>query len=113
MKKAIFSTEISILKTTFQRLLRRKAHANLTKILLKTHQFSVFHQIMKMIYFFIVFSQEMPIRDRSEFSLEDRVAKMIAMDPYFQARIDELINGMSSFSFLMDKSTDHSFHLHM
>jgi len=41
MKKAIFSTEISILKTTFQRLLRRKAHANLTKILLKTHQADV------------------------------------------------------------------------
>ncbi len=37
MKKAIFSTEISLLRTTIQRLLRRKANANLTKILRKTH----------------------------------------------------------------------------
>ena len=37
MKKAIFSTEISLLRRTIQRLLRRKANANLTKILLKTH----------------------------------------------------------------------------
>ena len=38
MKKAIFSTEISILRSTMQRLLRRKAHSNITKILRKTHQ---------------------------------------------------------------------------
>ena len=37
MKKAIFSTEISLLRRTIQRLLRRKANANLTKILRKTH----------------------------------------------------------------------------
>ena len=37
MKKAIFSTEISLLKTTIERLLRRKASANLTKIIRKTH----------------------------------------------------------------------------
>ena len=37
MKKAIFSTEISLLRRTIQRLLRRKADANLTKILRKTH----------------------------------------------------------------------------
>ena len=37
MKKAIFSTEISLLRRTIQRLLRRKATANLTKILRKTH----------------------------------------------------------------------------
>ena len=37
MKKAIFSTEISLLRRTIQRLLRRKASANLTKILRKTH----------------------------------------------------------------------------
>ncbi len=37
MKKAIFSTEISLLKTTIERLLRRKANANLTKIIRKTH----------------------------------------------------------------------------
>ena len=37
MKKAIFSTEISLLKTTIERLLRRKAGANLTKIIRKTH----------------------------------------------------------------------------
>ena len=38
MKKAIFSTEISILRSTMQRLLRRKAHSNITKILRNTHQ---------------------------------------------------------------------------
>ena len=37
MKKAIFSTEISLLRRTMQRLLRRKASTNLTKILRKTH----------------------------------------------------------------------------
>jgi len=37
MKKAIFSTEISLLRRTIQRLLRRKANTNLTKILRKTH----------------------------------------------------------------------------
>ena len=37
MKKAIFSTEISLLKTTIERLLRRKAGSNLTKIIRKTH----------------------------------------------------------------------------
>ena len=37
MKKAIFSTEISLLRRTIQRLLRRKADENLTKILRKTH----------------------------------------------------------------------------
>ena len=37
MKKAIFSTEISLLRRTMQRLLRRKANANLKKILRKTH----------------------------------------------------------------------------
>ena len=37
MKKAIFSTEISLLRRTIQRLLRRKATTNLTKILRKTH----------------------------------------------------------------------------
>ena len=37
MKKAIFSTEISLLKTTIERLLRRKAGENLTKIIRKTH----------------------------------------------------------------------------
>ena len=37
MKKAIFSTEISLLKTTIERLLRRKASTNLTKIIRKTH----------------------------------------------------------------------------
>jgi|TARA_B110000438_G_scaffold237568_1_gene235032 magnesium transporter len=37
MKKAIFSTEISLLRRTIQRLLRRKADDNLTKILRKTH----------------------------------------------------------------------------
>jgi magnesium transporter len=37
MKKAIFSTEISLLKTTIERLLRRKAGANLTTIIRKTH----------------------------------------------------------------------------
>ena len=37
MKKAIFSTEISLLRRTIQRLLRRNADANLTKILRKTH----------------------------------------------------------------------------
>ena len=37
MKKAIFSTEISLLRRTIQRLLRRKAGTNLTKILHKTH----------------------------------------------------------------------------
>ena len=37
MKKAIFSTEISLLRRTIQRLLRRKANTNLTKILYKTH----------------------------------------------------------------------------
>jgi len=65
---------------------------------------------MKMIFFFIAFSHELPIRD---FSFEDRVTKMIAMDPFLQARIDNLINGMSSFSSLMDKSLDHSFHVHL
>ena len=29
MKKAIFSTEISLLRSTMQRLLRRSAHANI------------------------------------------------------------------------------------
>ena len=38
MKKAIFSTEISILRSTMQRLLRRSAYTNITKILRKTHQ---------------------------------------------------------------------------
>ena len=38
MKKAIFSTEISILRSTMQRLLRRRAHSNITKILRNTHQ---------------------------------------------------------------------------
>ena len=37
MKKAIFTTEISLLKTTIERLLRRKAGSNLTKIIRKTH----------------------------------------------------------------------------
>tara|TARA_B110000914_G_scaffold122402_1_gene106823 strand:- start:1491 stop:2858 length:1368 start_codon:yes stop_codon:yes gene_type:complete len=37
MKKAIFSTEISLLRRTIQRLLRRRADDNLTKILRKTH----------------------------------------------------------------------------
>jgi magnesium transporter len=37
MKKAIFSTEISLLRRTIQRLLRRRAGDNLTKILRKTH----------------------------------------------------------------------------
>ena len=38
MKKAIFSTEISLLRSTMQRLLRRNAYTNITKILRKTHQ---------------------------------------------------------------------------
>ena len=38
MKKAIFSTEISLLRSTMQRLLRRSAYTNITKILRKTHQ---------------------------------------------------------------------------
>ncbi len=38
MKKAIFSTEISILRSTMLRLLRRKAYSNITKILRNTHQ---------------------------------------------------------------------------
>ncbi|MFL2510906.1 MAG: magnesium transporter [Candidatus Neomarinimicrobiota bacterium] len=46
MKKAIFSTEISLLRRTMQRLLRRNAHSNLTKILRKTHQADV-AQIMR------------------------------------------------------------------
>ena len=37
MKKAIFTTEISLIKTTIERLLRRKAGSNLTKIIRKTH----------------------------------------------------------------------------
>ena len=37
MKKAIFTTEISLLKTTIERLLRRKAGSNLTKIIRNTH----------------------------------------------------------------------------
>ena len=41
MKKAIFSTEISLLRSTMQRLLRRNAHSNITKILRKTHQADV------------------------------------------------------------------------
>ena len=41
MKKAIFTTEISMLRSTMQRLLRRKADTNLTKILRKTHQADV------------------------------------------------------------------------
>ena len=41
MKKAIFSTEISLLRSTMQRLLRRRAHANISKILRKTHQADV------------------------------------------------------------------------
>ena len=41
MKKAIFSTEISLLRSTMQRLLRRRAHSNITKILRKTHQADV------------------------------------------------------------------------
>ena len=41
MKKAIFSTEISLLRSTMQRLLRRSAHANISKILRKTHQADV------------------------------------------------------------------------
>ena len=43
MKKAIFSTEISLLRRTMQRLLRRNAHSNITKILRKTHQADVAH----------------------------------------------------------------------
>ena len=46
MKKAIFSTEISLLRRTMQRLLRRNAHSNITKILRKTHQADV-AQIMR------------------------------------------------------------------
>jgi Mg/Co/Ni transporter MgtE (contains CBS domain) len=41
MKKAIFSTEISLLRSTMQRLLRRRAHTNISKILRKTHQADV------------------------------------------------------------------------
>ena len=41
MKKAIFSTEINLLRSTMQRLLRRSAHTNITKILRKTHQADV------------------------------------------------------------------------
>ena len=41
MKKAIFSTEISLLRSTMQRLLRRSAHTNISKILRKTHQADV------------------------------------------------------------------------
>ena len=41
MKKAIFSTEISLLRSTMQRLLRRSAHVNISKILRKTHQADV------------------------------------------------------------------------
>jgi hypothetical protein len=68
---------------------------------------------MKIIYFFIALSQEKIIRDREIISFNDRVAKMIATDPFLQARIDNLVNGMNSFSFLMDKSFDHSFHVHL
>ena len=46
MKKAIFSTEISLLRRTMQRLLRRNAYSNITKILRKTHQADV-AQIMR------------------------------------------------------------------
>ena len=46
MKKAIFSTEINLLRSTMQRLLRRSAHTNITKILRKTHQADV-AQIMR------------------------------------------------------------------
>jgi len=37
MKKEMFSHEISVLRNTFRRLLRRHAHTNLTKIIQKTH----------------------------------------------------------------------------
>ena len=41
MKKAIFSTEINLLRSTMQRLLRRSAHTNIAKILRTTHQADV------------------------------------------------------------------------
>ena len=37
MKKEMFSHEVSVLRNTFRRLLRRHAHTNLTKIIRKTH----------------------------------------------------------------------------
>ena len=37
MKKEMFSHEVSVLRNTFRRLLRRNAHTNLTKIIRKTH----------------------------------------------------------------------------
>ena len=37
MKKEMFEHEITILKETFSRLLRRKAKTNLKKIINKTH----------------------------------------------------------------------------
>ena len=37
MKKEMFNYEVSVLRNTFRRLLRRNAHTNLTKIIRKTH----------------------------------------------------------------------------
>ena len=37
MRKEMFSHEISVLRNTFRRLLRRNAHINLRKIIQKTH----------------------------------------------------------------------------
>ena len=37
MKKEMFSTEISILRDTFRRLLRRHAKTNIIKLIDKTH----------------------------------------------------------------------------
>ena len=68
---------------------------------------------MKIIYFLIALSQEKLVRDRENISFDDRVAKMIATDLFLQARIDNLVNGMNSFSFLTDRSSDHSFHVHL
>ena len=53
---------------------------------------------------------------RRTLSLNERIAQSLAEDPFLKARIDYLINGMSSlsqFTSFSEHDSDHSFHLHL